>query len=80
VNQKLTRLMFAMDSYSAAPTGRQVEDLRQAADELDQGLAEVKKVTGEDLARLNKMMAEAGVPYVTADEGGGGQRGRRGGR
>ena len=80
VNQKLTRLMFSIDSYSAAPTARQMDDLQQASTELQDGLASVKKLTGEDLARLNKMMADAGVPYVSADVPTTVERGRRGSR
>lgn len=68
INQKLTRLMFAIDSYSAIPTARQMADIAQASTELKDGLAALKKLTDEDVPRLNKMMAEAGVPYVSADE------------
>ena len=69
VNQKITRLMFSIDAYSAAPTARQMGDIDQASTELQEGLASVKKLSEEDLPRLNKMMAEAGVPYVSADAG-----------
>ena len=69
VNQKITRLMFSIDAYSALPTVRQMEDIEQASGQLQEGLAVVKKLTDEDLPRLNKMMADAGVPYVSVDAG-----------
>jgi hypothetical protein len=67
VNQKVGRLMGSIDSYSGPPTARQLEDLNQASAELEPGLAAVKKLADEDVPRLNKMLADAGVPYVTAD-------------
>jgi hypothetical protein len=67
VNQKIGRLMGSIDSFSGPPTARQLEDIQQASAELEPGLAAVKKLEDEDVPRLNKMMADAGVPYVTAD-------------
>ncbi len=80
VNQKITRLMFSIDGYSGAPTARQMQDVEQAEAELRQGLAAVNKLTGDDLQRLNKTMADAGVPYVTVYTGVGPASGRRGSR
>jgi hypothetical protein len=57
--------MFSLDSYSGSPTARQLEDIRQASEELEPALATVKKLVNEDLPRLNKMMADAGIPYVS---------------
>jgi len=59
--------MGSIDSYSGPPTARQLEDIQQASAELEPGLAAVKKLEDEDVPRLNKMLADAGVPYVTAD-------------
>jgi len=78
VNQKIGRLMGAIDGYSGAPTDRQLADIDQASAELEPALAVVKKLTDEDLPRLNKMMADAGVPYVTADTAPAAPQGRRG--
>jgi photosystem II stability/assembly factor-like uncharacterized protein len=79
VNQKIGRLMGAIDGYSAAPTARQLADVQDASVELEPALGIVKKLTDDDLPRLNKLMAEAGVPYVTAETGApaGGGRGSR---
>jgi hypothetical protein len=71
--------MNSIDSYSAAPTARQISDIEQVSADLQPALAAVKQLVDEDLPRLNKLMAEAGVPYVTVDAGpapGGGRRGR----
>jgi hypothetical protein len=70
--------MGAMDGYAGAPTARQMADIDASSAALQQGLAEVKKLTDEDLPRLNKMMADAGVPYVTAEAGPAPVQGRRG--
>ena len=78
VNQKLGRLMGAIDSYSGPPTARQLADVDEYSTELEPALAVVKKLTDEDLPRLNKMMADAGVPYVSADTAPAAPQGRRG--
>ena len=67
VNQKITRLMVSIDNYAGAPTARQLADIEAASAQLEPALAQVKQLTGDDLARLNKMMAAAGVPYITAE-------------
>ena len=67
VPQKIGRLMGSIDGYSAAPTARQMSDLDQASAELEPALAAVNKLVNEDLPRLNKMMADAGVPYVSTE-------------
>ena len=70
--------MGAIDSYSGPPTTRQIADVDELTKELEPALAAVKKLTDEDLPRLNKVMADAGVPYVTADAGPVAPQGRRG--
>jgi len=78
VNQKIGRLMNSIDSYSGAPTDRQLADIDSAASELQPALAIVNKLADEDLPALNKQMAAAGVPYVTADTAPAPPQGRRG--
>ena len=78
MNQKIGRLMGAIDSYSGPPTARQLTDVDELSTELEPALAAVKKLTDEDLPRLNKMMADAGVPYVSADTAPPAPQGRRG--
>ena len=66
VNQKITRLMGVIDGYSGPPTSRQLADIEECAAQLQKGLEEVAKLDGE-VPRLNKLMQDAGIPYVTVD-------------
>jgi hypothetical protein len=70
LNQKIGRLMGSIDGYAAAPTERQLTDIDLASADLRPALASVNKLANEDVPRLNKMMADAGVPYVSAGPGG----------
>ena len=70
LNQKIGRLMGSIDGYAAAPTERQLSDIDLASADLVPALASVNKLANEDVPRLNKMMADAGVPYVSAGPGG----------
>jgi hypothetical protein len=62
--------MGAIDGYAAPPTERQFIDIDQASAELGPALASVNKLANEDVPRLNKMMADAGVPYVSTGPAG----------
>jgi len=64
VTQKITRLMGSIDSYSEAPTARQLADIEDASAQLQKGVAEVNKLWDE-VPKLNKQMMDAGVPYFT---------------
>ena len=66
VNQKISRLMGVIDGFSGPPTSRQLADIDECAAQLQKGLEEVAKLDGE-VPRLNKLMQDAGVPYVTVD-------------
>ena len=70
LNQKIGRLMGSIDGYAAAPTERQMTDIDLASAELGPALASVNKLANEDVPQLNKMMADAGIPYVSAGPGG----------
>jgi len=82
VTQKITRLMTTIDSYSAAPTSRQMADLQEASDQLKKDAAEVDRLWDE-VPKLNKLMTDAGVQYFKVDlnsvPAAGGGRGGRGG-
>jgi hypothetical protein len=62
VTQKIQRLMGQIDGYTEAPTARQLADLQAAQAELQKGIAEIDKLWDE-LPKLNKLMADAGVQY-----------------
>jgi len=62
VTQKIARLMTAIDNYTAAPTSRQMADVKDFSAQLQTGIAEVNRLWDE-VPKLNKQMADAGVPY-----------------
>jgi hypothetical protein len=66
VNSKIGRLMSSIDGYTGAPTPRQMTDIDNCSAQLQQAVAEVNRLN-DDLPKLNKTMADAGVPYVTLD-------------
>jgi hypothetical protein len=66
VTAKLARLLTAIDSYSGAPTARQMADIDEAAAQLKSGTAEVNALWDE-VPKLNKQMADAGVGYFTVN-------------
>jgi hypothetical protein len=66
VTQKIQQLMGQIDGYTAAPTARQLADLQAAQAELQKGIAELDKLWDE-VPKLNKMMADAGVQYFTVN-------------
>jgi hypothetical protein len=78
VTQKIARLMTSIDGYSAAPTSRQMADLADATAQLQTGIAEVNRLWDE-VPKLNKVMADAGVPYFAVGLGGPQTGGGRGG-
>lgn len=66
ISQRIGRLMGAIDSYSAAPTARQMEDIKQIEAELTPAVKQVDQLFDE-MPKLNKLMADAGVAYFTVD-------------
>jgi photosystem II stability/assembly factor-like uncharacterized protein len=66
VTQKIQRLMGLIDGYSSAPTTRQLADIQVAQAELQKGIAEIDKLWDE-LPKLNKLMADAGMQYFTVN-------------
>jgi hypothetical protein len=66
VSQRIGRVAGQIDGYSSAPTARQMADIDEAAAEIRDAAAQVNKLFDE-MPRLNKTLADAGVPYFTAD-------------
>ncbi len=79
-SNRIGQLMNAIDSYTAAPTAGQMETLNVVARMLTETLDRLKKLTDEDLANLNKMMNEAGVPHIRSEAPAGPPAQRRRGR
>ena len=75
--QRIGRLMGAIEGYSAAPTPQQVEELAVVSKLVGESSIGVKKLVDEDLATLNKLMNEAGIPHITSAPPEGEHRGPR---
>lgn len=63
ITQKIARLIGSLDNYTGAPTQLQVEEAQEASGQLQKDVAELDKLAA-DVPTLNKMMVDAGVPYV----------------
>jgi len=63
--QRAGRLMSAIEGYTAAPTSQQAEELEVLSRQLGEVTEMLRKLVDEDLAGLNKLMNEAGIPHVT---------------
>jgi len=71
--------MQSIDSYSAAPTSKQLAEIDEAAAQLKSATADVNALWDE-VPRLNKQLIDAGVPHftVTPTPPAGGRGGRSG--
>jgi len=80
VPTKLGRVMQAVDSYSGAPTSKQLAEIDEAAATLKASTTEVNTLWDE-VPKLNKQLTDAGIPYFTVNPNPpAGGRGGRGGR
>jgi photosystem II stability/assembly factor-like uncharacterized protein len=66
VNQKITRLLGTIESFSGVPTSKQLTEVDDCAAQLAKGLALVNPIF-DDFPKLNKALADAGVPYFNVD-------------
>jgi hypothetical protein len=66
VNTKISRLMGLIDNFSVLPPHGSWPISDECSAHLQKGLEEVAKLDGE-VPRLNKLMQDAGVPYITLD-------------
>ena len=69
LSQRIGRLLFAMEGYTAAPTSQQTEEVGVASKLLNETTEKLKKLDA-DIAALNKMMNEAGIPHIGMPEAG----------
>jgi photosystem II stability/assembly factor-like uncharacterized protein len=70
--QRMQQLFAAISNQSAAPTAWQVQQVELVTGKADEVAGSVKKLQDE-LAALNTLMNEAGVPHITVPQGGGGR-------
>ena len=75
LGQRVGQLMGAIEGYSAAPTAQQKDELATLKKLVGDGHAAVQKMVDEDLAALNKLMNEAGIPHIAPAPEGGERRG-----
>jgi len=61
--------MGGIESYTAAPTAWQLDQIRVLQGKLNEAQAAARRVQDE-LPALNKMMNDAGIPHIAAPGGG----------
>ncbi len=66
ITQRVTQLLGGIENYAGAPTQWQLDQIKLLQPMLTEAGAAARKLATEDLAALNKMMSEAGVPYISA--------------
>lgn len=65
LTNRVSQLIAAMDSFSAAPSASQLEQVALVKKALLSGAQHIDKLTKEDVVRLNDAMSKAKVPYIT---------------
>ncbi|HLJ39960.1 MAG TPA: hypothetical protein VKT50_00600 [Candidatus Acidoferrales bacterium] len=63
--QRVGRLMFQLEGYTAAPTQGEKDEMAGVSQELSTALDSVHAIVDTDLANLNKALRDANVPYIT---------------
>jgi len=64
-SRRIGQLSNAIEGYTAAPTLQQAEELETLAKLLGEAADQLMKLVDKDLANLNKMMNEAGIPHIS---------------
>jgi photosystem II stability/assembly factor-like uncharacterized protein len=64
--QRIGRLLFAIDGYTAALTPPEAQELAELTKALHDAMDEVHKLEDVDVANLNKALNESGVPRIAA--------------
>jgi photosystem II stability/assembly factor-like uncharacterized protein len=62
--QRVTQLLGAIESYTAAPTAWQLEQIKLLEGRVNDAVSRARRLTQEDLPAFNKLMNEAGVPHI----------------
>jgi photosystem II stability/assembly factor-like uncharacterized protein len=70
ITQRVGQLLGGVESYTAAPTAWQLDQIKLLQGMLSDANAAARKLTQEDLVALNKMMNDAGVPHIVVPGGG----------
>jgi hypothetical protein len=64
ITQRTTQLLNAIDNYTGAPSAWQLDQIKLLQGMLSESEAAARKLTKDELASLNKMMNDAGVPHI----------------
>src|SRR5204863_8161723 len=64
ITQRITQLLTGMDSYTAAPSAWQLDQMKLLQTMLTENAAAARNLTQDELAALNKAMNEAGVAHI----------------
>jgi photosystem II stability/assembly factor-like uncharacterized protein len=68
---RVGRLMSGLEGWSGPPTASQLEEIETLGKQVKEASDQARKLTVDELNALNKMMRDAGVPYITTAGGGG---------
>jgi photosystem II stability/assembly factor-like uncharacterized protein len=66
LTQRITQLLGSIEGYTAAPAASQLDQIKIIQGLLTEANAASRELTQKELAALNKMMNDAGVPHITA--------------
>jgi photosystem II stability/assembly factor-like uncharacterized protein/type II secretory pathway pseudopilin PulG len=70
ITQRLGQLLGGIESFTAAPTAWQLDQIKLLQGMLTEASTAAQKLSKDDLAALNKMMNDAGVPHIVIPGGG----------
>jgi hypothetical protein len=70
ITQRILQLLGGIEGYTAAPTAWQLEQIRVLQGKLNEAGSAARRLAQEDLAALNKLMNEAGMPHISVPAGG----------
>jgi photosystem II stability/assembly factor-like uncharacterized protein len=70
ITQRVGQLLGGIESYTAAPTTWQLDQIKLLQGMLSDANTAARKLAQDDLAALNKMMNDAGVPHIVVPGGG----------
>ena len=64
ITQRLGQLLGGVESYTAGPTAWQLDQIKLLQGMLTDANTAAQKLSKDDLAALNKMINDAGIPHI----------------
>jgi photosystem II stability/assembly factor-like uncharacterized protein len=68
VSQRINRLLTTIDGYAMKPTADQTAEIAELRKEMTSVDAKIRKLIAEDLPRANKILNDAGVPFLSISD------------